>query len=156
MERDSVSGDNHKIWVVINQTRDSLLKARDRELDQYGTTAMQAGIMVVLKKLGGTSTYSELARYLFRRPNTISTLLIRMEKRGLVKRVRSGGERSLTHVTLTKRGEKVYEDTLKMESINNIMSCLSPDERRQLLDLMERVRDKALASLTPKFELPFP
>ena len=45
---------------------------------------------------------------------------------------------------MTEKGKQAYFQSLKRESLHNIMSCLSEAEREQLMPCLLRIRDKGL------------
>ena len=89
--------------------------------------------------------------------DTISGLVGRLLRNGLVNRAKVPGKKNMMEITLTEKGKKAYQDSLKMESIHEILSCLSEEERKQLYATLQKLRDKALKSLIAEREsLPFP
>jgi DNA-binding MarR family transcriptional regulator len=98
-----------------------------------------------------------IARWLLKEPHTISSLLIRMEKAGLISRRKTQGKGNSMIITLTEKGNRAYTQSFKRESIKHTMSCLSEEEYQQLSSSLEKLRDTTLESLA-KFnnKLPFP
>ena len=121
------------IWTLIRNLSHLLGKVRDRELSQYGITVTQSGILYMIKALGERANPGNIARVLFREPTTVSNTLIRMEKEGLVKRVKDSRRRSQVRITLTEKGERAYQDSTRRESIKRVMSQL-PEERCQQIE----------------------
>ena len=159
MENHFWEDQDYNLWVRLHQARDTIFRAREKELIQYGFTAMQAAVLFVLKVLNDTeekATPNKVAKWLLREPHTISKLLTRMENEGLVNKTRSSGQGNEINITLTEEGEQAYKQSLKRESIREITSCLSEEERQQLSSSLEKLRDKALEQITPKNKVPFP
>ena len=152
------SSDEHfyQLWVLLNQARDAAFRAREKELSVYGLTGIQAGVLFVIKTIGEKATPSEISRWLLREPHTISSLVDRMQKEGLVTKARKPGKKREIMVTLTEKGAQAYNQSLNRGSIKEIMSCLSEQELRQLRPLLERIRDKSLKELITVKEVPFP
>jgi DNA-binding MarR family transcriptional regulator len=65
-------------------------------------------------------------------------------------------EKRKVDVTLTEKGKKAFKDSLKKDSIREIMSCLSEEEIQTLIPLMKRLRDKALTKVKQIKDIPFP
>jgi len=99
---------------------------------------------------------TEIAKWLLREPNSISTLLIRMEKQGLVTRSVNPEKKRKVDIALTDKGRQAFRDSLKKDSIHDIMTCLSETERQTLMKLVRKVRDKALTKIKEVREIPFP
>ena len=79
-----------------------------------------------------------------------------MEKDGLVKKHRGSGKRNNTYITLTEKGQEAFSHSQKRESIKEILSCLSEEERLQLDSSLEKLHVAAIKSLTAFSEVPFP
>ncbi|UCG10376.1 MAG: winged helix-turn-helix transcriptional regulator [Dehalococcoidia bacterium] len=147
---------DHNLWVFLHQIRDLIFRAREKELRQYGITPVHAGVLLILTILGGKSSPSEIARWMVRKPHTISGFLSRMEKAGLVKKEYKPGDKGRITVTITPKGKRIFVDTTKRESIRNIFSCLSEKEHQQLHSILEKLRKSALSELHSIEGLPFP
>jgi len=95
---------------------------------------------------------AEIARLVFRAPHTVASMLNRLEKEGLIIRIRKKQGHPLTEVKLTARGKEVCSpriDVLK-DVIAETMSALSEDEIEQLLGLTRKLQLKALEMLNTK------
>ncbi|MFC2068670.1 MarR family winged helix-turn-helix transcriptional regulator [Chloroflexota bacterium] len=156
MRQNLTTDDDFNTWVLLHQAQDQIFKARDNELFQYGCSTMQSAILSVVKMIEGKATLPEIAKWVLRKPHTISTILTRMEKSGLLKKANGSAGKRTIYVTLTEKGEQVFSQTLKRESIYEIMSCLSKEEQKQLASSLEKLRDKALYKLTTPEKIPFP
>jgi DNA-binding MarR family transcriptional regulator len=73
--------------------------------------------------------------------SSASGLLDRMAKLGLLKRTHSTDDRRVVLLTLTTKGERMVDEIReqKKESVAQIFSALSPDERTVYLELMQKV-----------------
>jgi len=147
---------DYNLWVLLHQARDAIFRARDKELSQYGITTMQSAVLFIITALGGEATATEISRWLSREPHSVSGLLARMEREGLVRKVKDLVKKSQVNVTLTAKGRQAHSESLKRESLRGIMSCLTEEERQQLVSSLKQLRDKALGSLTKVRKLPFP
>lgn len=55
---------------------------------QYGITPEQAGVLFCIKVIGKEATPAKISRYTIREPYTVSAMLNRMERKGLIKKVK--------------------------------------------------------------------
>ena len=147
---------DHNLWVLLNQVTTLALNARDTEMMEHDATAMQAGVLGIINDVGDATTPAEIARWLLRKPATISGLLDRMEKAGLVERVKDMPRRNWVRVRITKKGQQVYKQSLKRKSVHQIMGCLSEAEHKQLISILLKLRTKAAKVLNYKQKIPFP
>lgn len=134
------------LWVLIAQTKDSLLAAREREYYQYNVKNERRAVLLSIVALGGQATPIEISRFLFRKINSVTEMLNRMEKQGLIKRQKSSG-RSKTIVTLTERGKETYSQSLENTTDKRILSKLSKKQREQLRSYLLRIRDESAREL---------
>ena len=153
--------DDYRLWVLLNQVNDGMARARDSEVRGLGISAIQSGAIIVLKAMDGETTPTELSRWLFREPQTISQLLIRMEKQGLVKRVRrrkrNREDSTMLRVVLTQKGEEIFRlENEQRKVIQRIMSCLSPEQRLIFRECLVQLRACMIEELAVKPRLPFP
>jgi DNA-binding MarR family transcriptional regulator len=145
----------HNLWLLLGLTKDAISKARRRELYRYNIRARRAGVLFVIQAIGDHATPVEIARRLFREPHSVSELLSRMVKEGLVRKVKDLDRKNAVRVVLTEKGRETYYQSTKRESIHKIMSSLSEEERQQLWALLEKLYYKALEELGMNRELSF-
>jgi len=144
MKNFSSTDRDYNLWVLLNQARDAVLKARQKELQRYNISASRAAAVFVIEAIGDKARPAEISRKLFREPHTISGLLSRMEKKGLVRRLKDLDKKNLIRVVLTKKGREAYHQSTKRESIHQIMSSLSEEQQQQLASSLQTLRDAAL------------
>jgi DNA-binding MarR family transcriptional regulator len=144
------------LWVLIAQTKDALLRARERDYTRYGISNERRAVLFTIAKSGGATSPVEIARNLFRETHTVTELLKRMEADGLVSRHRGSG-RSKVEVRLTQKGREVFEQSLHSETDRRIFSALTKKERDSLANLLWKVRGRVLQDLgIPEWDRTFP
>jgi len=146
--------EDYNLWVLLHQTTDAVLRARQKELDQFGISVIEVGVLVVTQAIGEKATPSEISRRIFREPHTVSALLNRMEKRGLVKKTHDLDRKNLVRVSITDKGQQAYHKSTMRKSIRKIMSSLSEEERQQLRSCLEKLRNKAFKELIVEYKPP--
>jgi len=159
MENQFLEDRDYNLWVRLHQARDVSYRAREKELSKYGITPRQAAVLFIVKVINATegeATPGKVSRWLLRESHTVSRILTRMENEGLVSKTKGSGKKNEINVTLTEKGEQLYKQSLKRESIKEIMSCLSEEERQQLDSSLEKLRNKALQNLETASQVPFP
>jgi len=147
MSRSLLNDQNYELWVLLQQSRDAIHQARDKELRKYGISNLQAAVLFIIQAIGHKATPSEISRWIFREPQGVSALLTRMEKKGLVKRVKGLDRRNVARVEITEKGYQAYNDSTREESIDRIMSSLAEEERQQLKSWLLKLRDIACEEL---------
>ena len=144
------------LWVLIAQTRDALLRAREREYSRFGISNERRAILYIIENNGGRATPVVIARALFREINSITEMLKRMEKDGLITRCPGPG-RSRVEVKLSPAGRDVFDQSLHNETDERILSVLGKAERARLAASLLKVRNRALQDLgIPEWHLRVP
>ena len=147
----------YNLWVLLSQTRNAILRVRQKELDRSNISVAQAAILFAIRSIGDKATPAEIARCILRTPHSVSVVLSRMEKKGLVSKAKDLDRKNLVRVMLTEKGLKAIDhQSNKPESILRIMSDLSDEERQQLGLYLQELRDKALKELGVELKIPFP
>ena len=145
----SLEYQDYHLFVLLLTTCDVVSRVRQYELDQHNNKIRQVAVLVVTKYLESHKeeiTPGNIAKLLFREPHTVSKILTRMEKDGLVRKRRNPKSKNKVNIILTEKGEQAYRKSLNRDSIRNMMSCLSLVERQQLYLILEKVRHKATSS----------
>jgi DNA-binding MarR family transcriptional regulator len=144
-----------KLWFITHRTRDVLRNCEDKVFGKYGLTAEQYGVLAVMEVLGGSVRVTDLARGLGRSANSVSMIVDRMVKAGLVRRARDRGDRRTVRVSVTNKGESAFRPATGagLELIREITSPLSNEDKRTFVGLHEIVRNKALQYLNPEGDI---
>lgn len=153
-EFDSTDPD-YNLWLFLVQVRAAMLRARQKDLSRYGISASQASVLFIINALGTNATPAEIARWLAKESNSIAGILNRMERQGLVTRIRDLPRKNQVRVALTEKGREAYGKVTERESMHRIMGSLSPKMRQQLIMCLEQIRKETLVYLGER-EMPFP
>ncbi len=144
MEANPTRDRDYELWGLLNQASHAMERAREDELRPLGLSMMHAAVLYIVKVAKDPVTPTQISRWLFREPHSVSGLLSRMERQGLVKTAKDLERKNAIRVTLTEQGEEACRRSREMEPIHRIMSHLSPEERDSLRAHLETLRDKAL------------
>jgi len=134
---------SYNLYAHIYMTHKALFIARYSEIKEFGITPVELALLTVVNGLGGSATPAEIARWIMRKRSTVSGLLNRMERNGLVERSKYENNKKLRKVTLTTKGKRVLEQTGEMDVLYDITGSLSDDEFRQLWLLLEKLQEIA-------------
>ena len=160
MENNVATDKDYELWLLCHQLHDVMVRIREEELRrQVGISRMQAAVLFIVKSMKVPATPAEISRWLFREPHSVSGLLNRMEKQGLVKKAKDLERKNLIRVVLTDKGEEAYRRSRDMKAVRGIMSSLSEEEKDNLRGYLGTLRNKALEEfreLTVVPQLPLP
>ncbi len=103
-------------------------------------TGPQLTVVKILEQIGDLSL-SELSERIRAQNSTVTGIIDRMEREGLVVRERSKEDRRVVYIRLTPKGRKLAEEipVEPMEIFRNALQCLSANETRELLKILGKV-----------------
>lgn len=106
----------------------------------YEGKASQKRILIILNE-AETITQRDLTERLGIQPGSASEILSKLESAGLIVRTQNEADRRTTDVSLTDSGRQLAAEALsaRQKRHEEMFSCLSEEERRELLSLLERV-----------------
>jgi len=108
-------------------------------------------MLLALNYMGGSANPADIAEWLIRSPNSISMIVDRMVKGGLVKRTRDRVDRRVVWVTPTIKGNAALEQAHPaiLEFVHRIFQPLSNEDNDTLFDLLGRVKFETLEYSNP-------
>jgi len=94
-----------RLWLLLRRVGDQLGACEDLVYSKYGLTSEQFGVLGCIKSRGPLRPI-DLASLLERGPNSMSMLVDRMVKAGLVRRTRDKKDRRTVFVSMTDKGRE--------------------------------------------------
>lgn len=146
MEEKPVFDDYYNLWLLLSQTRSAIFKVRHKKVGQY-LHPNQAAALVSIWAREGKVTPAALSRHLFLEPHSVSELIIRMQKKGLVTKKKDRKRGNVVRISITKKGREVCQQAMGQELIHRIMSLLSDEQREQLKECLSILYTGALKEL---------
>jgi DNA-binding MarR family transcriptional regulator len=144
----------HDTWNTFAVTYRLIAKLWNRDLMAYHVTREQALNLAIIKHLGENATPYRISRFQVQEHNTVSDMIERLEKQGLVTKVRESQGKSRVKVRLTKLGEKVYNLSLRRHSLYKIMSALSSSQMKELRQITSKLMDEIMKEFEVEKEWP--
>jgi DNA-binding MarR family transcriptional regulator len=150
---EKITLEEYRLWVLFHLTNDLLQRCEENTSASTGMTNQQFLVLWVMKFLSATSdkpiTISDLAPILYRSLNSVSLIIDRMEKTGLVKKARNLSDRRAVQLLLTKRAERIFTDTARSnrDFIKQTFSIYSKRDQKTLLSLIKRLKNKLFKDL---------
>ncbi len=140
--------DYTSILINIRRIVRSLNLESKRILKEYGISIPQ---LLCLNYLSGKENYqssvTEIARYLKLNLSTVTGIVSRMEKKGLLARLPKMGDKRVTPVALTSAGHKMLEDSPELihDQLSRKLKQLSNEKLREI--------DRSLKTLVDYLEI---
>jgi DNA-binding MarR family transcriptional regulator len=131
-------------WVLLRQAYNLIVKCEDQVFSEYELTTEKHAVLMAIKHISGPVRITDIARWLDRSVNSVSMIIDRMVKAGLVRRVRDRKDRRTVFVTMTPKAEQAYvpSTVAGWGLIQEILSPLSDEDKRTLIKMLETLRDK--------------
>jgi MarR family transcriptional regulator, organic hydroperoxide resistance regulator len=148
---------DYTLLTQLLQVADIFVKVRERELLTQNLSATSAAILFLVEAMGKDVTPAKISRMLLREPHSVSGILMRMEKQGLIKRAKNMERKNLIRITLTTKGENALKQAMKKEGVKHVLSKLTEEQRRQLKQTLTSLKEAGMKelNLSPK-ALPWP
>jgi DNA-binding MarR family transcriptional regulator len=130
----------HRIAISLRAAYLTLHRRTDASLADVGVTADQFVVLDALAK-GDAITQQELARRAASDPNTIGTMLVLLEGRGLVARDRHPTDGRARSVTLTAAGRQTHRRAwIAVQPLQEeLLRLFLPDDAEALIERLARV-----------------
>jgi len=128
------------IGAHINRARRTMVEAIDKELAPLEISHAQ-WVVVMLLGDGAASTAAELCKILIYDPGAMTRLLDRLEKKGVLRRVRAADDRRAVRLELTAAGSELYPRILQalVQVFNRVLHGFTKSEVEQLEQLLKRM-----------------
>lgn len=143
-------------WALLRQTWSLMCKLAETRLGKIHMTPEKVAILWVCREHPGPLIPAELARLVSRESQSVTGLLNRMEREGLITRIPKRKGRPYTEVKLTDKGEKACDFGVQVfrHVIKEVMSPLQTEEFGQLQNTLRTLREQAAGGLNLNLSRP--
>jgi DNA-binding MarR family transcriptional regulator len=145
--------DARRMFIMLEQTRTAIYHMLIAEEKLYNTDFTEVGIMYYLLNKENGAPQSDLAKWVMKKQNSISVCLNKMEKKGLIKKVKNRKDRKKYSI-LTPKGRNILKQ-LEARGIALTFSVLSEEEKRQLKPILEKLCYRSGELLGLSFKPPY-
>jgi MarR family transcriptional regulator, organic hydroperoxide resistance regulator len=149
-------GRRSRVLLAILSSERAIIRAMTASAAGEEITLQQFSVLGVLSRLG-SATMSRLSKELRVTPPNITGVVDRLERKELVKRETSAGDRRKKEIRLTAKGAGLYERVREgySESLQESLNALTAEEQETLSQLLRKlvkeiVRREEEASRRPK------
>jgi DNA-binding MarR family transcriptional regulator len=131
---------------LMGRVRVALLDALDAELEPLGLKASDYIVLVTLAS-GAQVTAASVCSVIAHDPGAMTRKIDALEKKGLVRRLRSETDRRAIHLELTPEGRKLYPRMMNsvVGVINEFLHGFSKAEVREMESMLKRILANAEA-----------
>lgn len=128
------------VLLAIHRAHDLLKIAEDKVFSKHNLTTEQYGVLRAINVSEARWVrITDIGHLLVRSINSVSMMVERMVKAGLVRRVRGVDDRRTANVSITVKGENYFEGAAREAEgfAREVMSLMSDDDKRTLIKLLE-------------------
>jgi DNA-binding MarR family transcriptional regulator len=144
-----------RLWRQVYQTYTLLKRCEDQIFEEHGLTTEQYAVLVSMEYLSEPVRVTDVAHWLERSTNSISMIVDRMVKAGLVTRRRDTRDRRVVYVSSTSKAQNALKpaNVASFEVVSKILLPLSYEDRTTLLNLLGTVKYEILKYLNPGVDI---
>lgn len=130
------------VGYLLQRAKNTLAHTVEQEVSSLDITHAQASCLIMLAT-GRAATVTDLGRELNTDMGSVTRLLSRMEKRGLIQRRRSDVDRRVVDLLLTEQGQALADrlPAIFCKVLAQHFSGFSADEVQLLKNMLRRVID---------------
>jgi len=143
MKTKTLSESNFELWTLIGRLNHIIVLHRQKELSLYKMPLRQLHVLRTIKALGPKATLSEVAKQVERELNVISRQAVRMEKDGLINRIKDTPKSNQLRFELTDKGLHMAQVSGQSQSLDVIFSSLSNTEHQQMAKMLKKALKQA-------------
>jgi DNA-binding MarR family transcriptional regulator len=142
----------HMVWLLLHRTYNVIAKCEDDVFAKQGITPEQHAVLLAIKYIDEPATPTDVGQLLDRNTNSISLIVERMVKAGLLKRRRDLPDRRSCRLVITRQAREILERATPAgwELTLKVLSRLSLEDRRTLVRLLEIIREDAIKCRNPQ------
>lgn len=141
-----------RVNSLIHEKHHDLAQKHGLSLEQYHLLVELEELMLDVEEVAEAPTIGDIAQNVNNSQNTVSEKVSRLEKKGLVLRVRDEKDRRISRVVLTQEGKQLVEEIGKQggsKFLYDSLSCMDVQmvdhllmSLRLLIDTMEQKKEK--------------
>jgi DNA-binding MarR family transcriptional regulator len=151
--RDSMlTNEINTLWILLNHTTNAISRQREAELSEYGISIEKHAILHALIIKDGQNI-RDIAAVRLRRHHSIFTLIIRMEKQGLITKIKSSRSKEYK-IYITEKGKELYFK-IPSNSLESIFPALTRDDQQKLSQYLKLLMVRSLTMQGFDYKLPF-
>lgn len=129
------------LWFLLASSCFMIGRLLELELAGHKITLEQAMILKVLNDFGGHATARDIEQTTLRRQHSISIIINRMIRMGLITRTKKINDKRST-ISITEKGQNILS-AITYKAVDTTFSYLSDKEKRLLSDCLQEIDVKA-------------
>jgi len=140
-----------RLWFLMHRDYRLLVGCEEAIYGKTGLSMEQFSVLAGMKYMRDPVRVTDVGKWIGRSTNTMSMMIDRMVKAGLVRRTRDRIDRRTVHLATTSKGENALTLAMPLawEFIQEITLPLSQADKHTFVRLLETLRYQTLSYLNP-------
>lgn len=143
MDKTILGNADYMLWRLLSSTFRRIDYAISKPMMKIGITSDIAGILYLIDFLDNNANPSQIAKIALRTPQTLTSRLRVMYKKGLIIKTVDGNKKNMNRYSLTPKGQKALDKSVNILRYHRIMSTLTEQKRKMLTECLEELRYNA-------------
>lgn len=137
---DSETGVALKLWVVMNKALRSVEEHLRRQVESHGLSFTEFAVLEVLLHRGALPI-GELGGRILLTSGSMTYVVDKLEKRGLIRRRACPNDRRVIYAELTDEGRSLIEPVFQEHAtlIRNLMDGITPEQQQRVTELLKQL-----------------
>ena len=133
-------------WLRLRQAYRAAMRVAESEVSEFGGTIAQVDVLIMLNASKEPLTPGEISSYLLLDTTGTSALLTRMQKAGLVEKLRNMEDQRVVKIRMLPKGKDLLTKASKFHGRTcvSMEECFSEEEASQFDSFLKRYRDHCL------------
>jgi len=139
MKKKTITQSNFDLWTSVGRLNHTIVQLRQKELRKYHIPVRQLYVLRTIRSLGPDANLTEVAKQVERETHVISKQAVRMEKDGLIKRIKNTPKSNILKFELTQKGLEMAQMSVQSKSLEMLFSSISLEERSQIESILNKI-----------------
>lgn len=129
-----------KLQTVLFKAFKEIEGRTRNDIRNYGLNSSEFGTLEYVYHKG-KQPIQRVGERMLMANSSMTYVIDKLEKRNLVKRIESEGDRRITYVDLTEEGRTFFESIFKVhvQTLKDMYRVLEAEEQRDLIDMLKRI-----------------
>src|SRR6185312_6623236 len=129
-----------KLFIVLSRASKVILEEAHKPSEKHGLNPTEFAVLELLHHKG-RQPIQKIGQKILLRSGSMTYVVDKLEKRGLLERVYCEEDRRVTYMSITPAGEEIIQSIFPehAENMESIMSALSAEEQDSAIELLRKL-----------------
>ena len=129
-----------KLYIVLSRANKAINEVTNQFFQQKGLNPTEFAVLELLYHKG-RQPLQKIGSKILLASGSITYVVDKLEKRGLIKRVSCPTDRRVTYAEITEEGDKFMEEIFPEheKNLHELMNALTPEEKEIAIELLKKL-----------------